>query len=65
MYVCVCSAVTEQQIHQAAHQGATMLKGLRRDLDVATDGGRCANCARQCLRGVQVAQANIMSLAVA
>lgn len=50
MYVCVCSAVTERQIHQAVRAGAQTLQDLRQDLGVAADCGRCASCARQCLR---------------
>ncbi|HEY3328343.1 MAG TPA: (2Fe-2S)-binding protein [Novimethylophilus sp.] len=52
MYVCVCLAVTERQIHQAARDGAKTLKDLRRDLGVTAECGRCATCARQCLRDV-------------
>lgn len=50
MYVCVCAAVTERQIHQAVREGASTLKDLRRDLGVTAECGRCAGCARQCLR---------------
>ncbi|MDP2153323.1 MAG: (2Fe-2S)-binding protein [Methylotenera sp.] len=50
MYVCVCQAVTERQIHQAAHQGAKTLKDLRSQLGVTMECGRCASCAKQCLR---------------
>lgn len=50
MYVCVCSAVTERQIQQAARDGAKTLKDLRRDLGVTAECGRCATCAKQCLR---------------
>lgn len=50
MYVCVCQAVTERQIRQAAEAGACTLQDLRRDLGVSRDCGRCASCARQCLR---------------
>lgn len=53
MYVCVCSAVTERQIHQAARSGAQTLQDLRVSLGVAAECGRCASCARQCLREVQ------------
>ena len=52
MYVCVCQAVTERQIHDAAREGARTLKDLRRELGVTTDCGRCASCARDCLRQV-------------
>ena len=53
MYVCVCQAVTERQIHQAVNEGARTLQDLRRELGVAAECGRCATCARQCLRDVQ------------
>jgi bacterioferritin-associated ferredoxin len=52
MYVCVCQAVTDREIHQAARNGARTLKDLRRDLGVSVDCGRCASCARQCLKAV-------------
>ena len=47
MYVCVCQAVTERQIREAAQGGARTLKDLRRDLGVSSDCGRCASCAIQ------------------
>ncbi|MBK7898609.1 MAG: (2Fe-2S)-binding protein [Azonexus sp.] len=50
MYVCVCLAVTERQIHQAASAGAKTVKDLRRDLGLGSDCGRCTGCARQCLK---------------
>ncbi len=50
MYVCVCMAVTERQIREAASQGARTLKDLRHSLGVASDCGQCASSARQCLR---------------
>lgn len=50
MYVCVCQAVTERQIHEAAKAGARTVKDLRRELGVTTECGRCASCARDCLR---------------
>mgnify|MGYP001258161263 CR=1 FL=1 len=49
MYICICHAVTERQIHQAARDGARTLKDLRRDLGIASECGRCAGCANQCL----------------
>jgi len=65
MYVCVCSAVTERQIFQAARAGATTLKDLRRDLGVTSECGRCATCARQCLREAQAGDTAALQLAVA
>ncbi|MGR9014129.1 MAG: (2Fe-2S)-binding protein [Gammaproteobacteria bacterium] len=54
MYVCVCQAVTDREIHQAARNGAKTLGDLRRDLGVGVDCGRCVSCARQCLKSVSV-----------
>lgn len=53
MYVCVCQAVTERQIYQATENGARTLQDLRRDLGVSSECGRCAGCARQCLKKAQ------------
>lgn len=50
MYVCLCQAVTDRDIHEAAKNGATCLKDLRRDLRVSVDCGRCASFARKCLK---------------
>lgn len=50
MYVCVCNAVTERHIGQAVREGATTLRELRAQLGVASECGRCACCARDCLR---------------
>lgn len=49
MYVCICQAVTDRQIHQAALGGARTVKDLQRDLGVTRDCGLCASCARSCL----------------
>lgn len=50
MYVCVCNAVTERHIGQAVREGAATLRQLRDQLGVAGECGRCATCARDCLR---------------
>ena len=50
MYVCVCNAVTDRDIHEAAERGAQTMKDLREQLKVATCCGRCAPCARRVLR---------------
>lgn len=49
MYVCICQAVTDRQIREAAMGGARTVKDLRRDLGVTRDCGLCASCARSCL----------------
>jgi bacterioferritin-associated ferredoxin len=58
MYVCICQAVTDRQIHQAAERGARTLKDLRRDLGVTLDCGRCATCARACLHEAHAVRSN-------
>lgn len=50
MYVCVCKAVTEREVYRAIDRGARSLRELRSELGVASQCGRCAHCARQCLR---------------
>ena len=57
MYVCVCQAVTDRQIREAAEGGARTLKDLRRDLGVTRDCGRCAYCAHECLQEANQCQA--------
>ena len=49
MYVCICQAVTDRQIRQAAQDGARTLGDLRRALGVSSECGQCAAAARQCL----------------
>lgn len=50
MYVCVCNAVTERHVADAVGRGATRMRDLREDLGVTAECGRCASCARQCLK---------------
>jgi bacterioferritin-associated ferredoxin len=59
MYVCVCQAVTSREIEQAANNGAKTLQDLRRDLNIASECGRCAACARNCLKA---ANQNLVSI---
>ena len=56
MYVCVCNAVTERHIGQAVREGASTLRELRNQLGVAGECGRCATCARDCLRSALAEQ---------
>ena len=49
MYVCICNAVTDREIREAASRGARTLKDLRRELGVASDCGKCASCANEVL----------------
>ncbi|NMG32007.1 (2Fe-2S)-binding protein [Aromatoleum evansii] len=50
MYVCICNAVTERHIGEAVSEGVSTLRELRTRLGVAGECGRCATCARDCLR---------------
>lgn len=56
MYVCVCNAVTERQIHQAVKKGAKTVKHLKEELGVGTECGRCVSCAKACLKEAQAEQ---------
>lgn len=49
MYVCVCNAVTDDQIREAYGEGACSMRELRKRLGVAGCCGRCAPCARDVL----------------
>ncbi len=49
MIVCVCRRVSDHQIRQAAADGAVSLECLQFDLGVATQCGRCADCASRVL----------------
>jgi bacterioferritin-associated ferredoxin len=50
MYVCVCRAVTERQVREAMQNGVTSMRGLREQLGVASECGRCARCAQGILK---------------
>ena len=56
MYVCVCSAVTERQIHQAVKNGAKTVKHLKDQLNVGTECGRCVSCAKACIKEAHAEQ---------
>lgn len=58
MYVCICHCVTDRQIREAAHNGASRLKHLRDQLKVAATCGKCAPCAREMLRETQAIHSN-------
>lgn len=50
MYICVCKAVRERDIHEAVRNGLHSMKQLSRELGVGTECGLCAGCAKDCLR---------------
>lgn len=49
MIVCVCKAVSERQIRQAADRGVVALRDLSRHLGVGTCCGKCVPTAREVL----------------
>ena len=55
MIVCVCRRVSDRDIRAAVADGAVSLECLQFELGVATQCGRCADCASRVLceaRGV-------------
>ena len=55
MYVCVCNAVTDKQIFNAAKNGAKTVKDLKNTLGVASECTSCVNCAKACLKAAHEA----------
>lgn len=49
MFVCLCHAVTDKDIKRAVENGACTMRDLRNELQVATQCGRCGQCAKSCL----------------
>lgn len=56
MYVCVCNAVTERQIHHAVEDGAKTVKHLKERLGVGSECGKCVNCAKACMKAAHEEQ---------
>ncbi len=50
MYVCICNAITDKQIRQAAESGVQDLWSLQRELGVAVGCGSCKEMASEILR---------------
>jgi bacterioferritin-associated ferredoxin len=49
VYICLCNAITERQIIQAAEGGARTPQDLARGLGVGLGCGRCVSCAKALL----------------
>lgn len=49
MYVCICNAVTDRQIHQAAEQGVTSMAELSRRTGCSDCCGSCSDLASEVL----------------
>ena len=52
MYVCICNAVTESEIREAASEGANDLWSLQQQLGVASGCGTCMDAASDILNEV-------------
>ena len=50
MYVCICHAITDKQIRQAADAGVRGLWQLQAELGVASNCGSCKEHASEILR---------------
>jgi bacterioferritin-associated ferredoxin len=49
MYICLCNAITDRQIVQAAESGARSSEDLAQHLGVGLGCGRCISCAKEVL----------------
>jgi len=49
MYICLCNAITDRQIVEAAHGGARTDEDLAHGLGVGITCGRCRSCAKELL----------------
>ncbi|NIL93159.1 MAG: (2Fe-2S)-binding protein [Woeseiaceae bacterium] len=58
MYVCICNAITDRQIRDAARSGASSLWKLQKDLGVASNCGKCREVAMQIVREEALAVAD-------
>jgi len=61
MYICVCNAITERQVHDCVAAGASTLDELRFELGVASCCGCCAQMAQEYLPGgARAGQATVL-----
>ncbi len=58
MYVCICNAITDTQIRQAAQSGVEDLWSLQKKLGVAAGCGSCKQMASEILNEVRHAHRN-------
>ena len=65
MIVCVCRRVSDHDIRRAARDGAVSLECLQFELGVATQCGRCADCATSVLCEARAAQGSTIPIALA
>jgi bacterioferritin-associated ferredoxin len=49
MYICLCNAITDRQIAEAAKLGARSPEDLAQRLGIGLGCGRCVSCAEEVL----------------
>ena len=49
MYICLCKAVTDKDIHRAVSNGASTMRCLRQQNGVGSQCGRCVGHAKEVL----------------
>ena len=65
MYVCVCNAVTDRDIHEAAASGVETLAELSRRTGCADCCGTCADLAGEILAEARAKHARVFPLRLA
>ncbi|HGN1707955.1 TPA: bacterioferritin-associated ferredoxin [Providencia rettgeri] len=66
MYVCLCEAITDKQIRNAARRyQASSLKGLQQILPLGLECGKCIRQAKAILREEQMLLEDICAIEVA
>ncbi len=53
MIVCLCNAISEREIIQAANEGASTLEHLSDRLNLGACCGACMDCAADCLASLK------------
>ncbi len=56
MYVCICNAVTEKDIHRAVKQGVSSLDQLS---EVTAVSLRCGSCQKKACQALETALSNL------
>ena len=64
MYVCICKAITDQQIIQQLDRGARNFKDVSKQLGVGTQCGICCRRTQSLIKDYQLAKTHL-SLAYA
>ncbi len=62
MFVCICNAVRESDIHQAVKDGACNLRDLARVTGCTTRCGKCAPTVMEVLRNSRGEQAPVLKV---